>query len=229
MKEIPNIEKKIRVVFKNKNLLTQAFCHRSYVNENPDFKLGNNERLEFLGDAVLELSVTECLYRNYPDSPEGDLTSWRASLVNTKMLSETIKEMGINDFILLSKGEAKDLGKLRSSILANVFEALIGAIYLDSGYDKCYKFVEENLIRKLPQIIESGSYKDVKSRFQEESQRHKSTTPNYKIIKEWGPDHKKKFKIGAFLNETLVATGEGLSRQEAEENAAKKALKIKKW
>ncbi len=222
-------EKKIGANFKNKNLLTQALCHRSYLNENPSFELSHNERLEFLGDAVLELAITEYLYVNYPNNPEGDLTSWRASLVNTKMLSETAKELGINDFILLSKGEEKDLGRSRQSVLANTFEALIGAMYLDSGYNKCYQFIERELVKKLSKIIEEELYRDPKSYFQEEAQSRESITPNYKILKEWGPDHKKSFVVGVFLNDHLVAEGEGFSKQEAEEKAAESALKVKNW
>ncbi len=224
-----DFEKKTGISFKNKELLFQAFCHRSYLNENPKINVGHNERLEFLGDAVLELIVTEYLYKKYPEKPEGELTSWRASLVNTKILSETSKELGLNNYILLSKGEIREMGGLRQSILANTFEALIGAMYLDFGYDKCYSFVEKNLIKKLPQIIKLGLNKDAKSYFQEKSQSEELVTPVYKLLKEWGPDHKKKFKIGVFLNNNLIAEGEGYSKQEGEENAAQKALKIKGW
>ncbi len=227
--DFSDFEKKTGIVFKDKKLLLQAFCHRSYLNERPKINTGHNERLEFLGDAVLELIVTEYLFKKYPGKPEGDLTNWRASLVNTKILSETSKELGLNDFILLSKGEAKEMGGLRQSILANTFEALIGAMYLDFGYDKCYRFVEENLIKKLPQIIKLGLNKDAKSYFQEKAQSEESATPVYKLLKEWGPDHKKNFKIGVFINNNIVAEGEGHSKQEAEESAAKKALEIKKW
>jgi ribonuclease III len=227
--DFSDFEKKIEIFFKDKDFLIQAFCHRSYLNENPEFRLNHNERLEFLGDAVLELIVTEYLFRKYPEKPEGELTSWRASLVNTKRLSEVAKEIGLNDYILLSKGEIKENGQLRQSTLANTFESLVGAMYLDFGYDKCYKFVNKNLIKKLDKIIELGLNKDSKSCFQEKAQAEKSVTPIYKVLKEWGPDHKKTFRIGVFLNEELVAEGEGFSKQQGEEDAAKKALKIKGW
>ncbi len=227
--DFSDFEKRIELSFKNKDFLVQAFCHRSYLNENPGFRLNHNERLEFLGDAVLELIVTEYLFKQYPNNSEGELTSWRASLVNTKRLSEVAKELGLNDYILLSKGEKKENGQLRQSTLANTFESLIGAMYLDFGYDKCYKFVNKNLINKLNKIIELGLNKDSKSCFQEKAQAKKSITPIYKVIREWGPDHKKTFKIGVFLNDELIAEGEGSSKQEGEEDAARKALKIKGW
>ncbi len=215
--------------FENKDLLIQAFCHRSFLNENPDFYLEHNERLEFLGDAVLELVVTQYLYQKYPKKPEGELTNWRAALVNAKILGEISHNLGFNDFLLLSKGEAKELGKARQYILANTFEALIGAIYLDQGYKSCQDFIEKNLIVKLLEIIKKGLFKDAKSRFQEEAQERVGITPAYKVLEEWGPDHAKHFIVGIFLNEELVAKGEGSSKQEAEERAAKNALEIKNW
>ena len=229
MKDFSPLEKKLNLKFKNKDLLIQAFCHRSYLNENPDFYLNHNERLEFLGDAILELIVTEYLYQKYPKKPEGELTNWRAALVNAKMLSEASKDLDFNDFLLLSRGEAKELGKARQYILANTFEALIGAIYLDQGLDSCKKFIKKNLIKKLPHIIEAGLFKDTKSRFQEEAQERVGITPAYKVLEEWGPDHAKHFIIGVFLNKELVAKGEGSSKQEAEETAAKNALDAKGW
>lgn len=207
----------------------QAFCHRSYLNENPECRLENNERLEFLGDAVLELIITEYLFAKYPKNPEGDLTNWRAALVNAKTLSETAQEIGLNDFLLLSRGESKELGKARQYILANTYEALVGAIYLDIGYDAAKIFIHENLIKKLPLIIEKGLYKDAKSSFQEEAQERASITPTYKVLGEIGPDHAKEFTVGVFLDRTLVAKGVGSSKQEAEEDAAKKALEKKNW
>ena len=229
MIDFSRFEKKIGISFKNKDLLIQAFCHRSYLNENPGFRLYHNERLEFLGDAVLELIVTEYLYCKYPEKPEGELTSWRASLVNTKILSETAKEIELNEFLLLSKGEIKEMGALRRSTLANTFEALIGAMYLDFGYQKCYKFIEEKLIKNLSSIIKLGLNKDAKSFFQEKAQAEESITPAYKVLNEWGPDHRKIFKVGVFLNDKFIAEGEGSSKQEGEEDAAKRALKVKKW
>jgi len=229
MKDFPQLEKKLGLEFKNKDFLVQAFCHRSFLNENPDFKIPHNERLEFLGDAVLEQVVTEYLYQKYPKKTEGELTNWRAALVNSKMLSEVAKYLNFNDFLLLSRGEQKELGKARQYILADTFEALIGAIYLDQGYEACKEFIKKYLIVKLPEIIEKGLFKDAKSRFQEEAQERVGITPIYKVLEEWGPDHAKHFIIGVFLGEELIAKGEGSSKQEAEEEAAKNALEIKNW
>src|SRR3989344_5952244 len=229
MKDFDLFEKKLGLEFTNKDLLTQAFVHRSYLNENPDFGLDQNERLEFLGDAVLELVVTNYLYKEYPKKAEGELTNWRAALVNAKMLTQVAEQSGFNDFLLLSRGETKELGKARQYILANTFEALIGALYLDCGYEAADEFIKKYLIKNLPEIIKSGSYKDAKSAFQEQAQEKDGITPVYKIIKEWGPDHKKKFTVGVFLEDTMIAQGEGYSKQEAEEEAAKMALEIKNW
>lgn len=229
IKDFSPFEKKIDLEFKNKDLLIQAFCHRSYLNENPDFYLDQNERLEFLGDAILELIVTEYLYQKYPKKSEGELTNWRAALVNAKQLGSLAKSLGFNDFLLLSHGEAKELGKARQYILANTFEALIGAIYLDLGYEACQSFIEKNLIKKLPEIIKKGLFRDAKSCFQEEAQEKAGITPAYKVLEEWGPDHARHFIIGIFLEEELVAKGEGSSKQEAEETAAKNALETKNW
>ncbi len=224
MKDFEPFEKKLGLKFKNKDLLTQAFAHRSYLNENPSFHLEHNERLEFLGDAVLELVVTDHLYRDYPEKTEGDLTNWRAALVNAKMLTRVAEELGFNDFLLLSRGETKELGKARQYILANSFEALIGSIYLDSGYEPADKFIKKYLMAHLPDIIKNQLYKDAKSQFQEEVQEKEGITPTYKVVKEWGPDHAKKFIVGVFLEDKKVAEGEGSSKQEAEEDAARHAL-----
>lgn len=229
MKDFSIFEKKLGLKFKNKDLFTQAFVHRSYLNENPDFNLNQNERLEFLGDAVLELVVTEELYKKYPEKSEGELTNWRAALVNAKMLTSVAEELDFNDFLLLSRGETKELGKARQYILANTFEALIGSIYLDLGYAPAEKFIKKYLIKNLSDIIKNGSYKDSKSQFQEEAQDRAGVTPVYKVIKEWGPDHQKNFTVGVFLAEELVAKGEGSSKQEAEEQAAKEGLEVKGW
>jgi ribonuclease-3 len=229
MKDFSTLEKKLGLNFGNKDLLTQAFTHRSYLNENPSFNLEHNERLEFLGDAVIELIVTEYLYKQYPEKPEGDLTNWRAALVNAKMLTSVAEELGFNDFLLLSRGEAKEGGKARAYILANTFEALLGALYLDSGYKPADEFIKKYLLKNLSNIIKDGSYKDSKSKFQEEAQERASVTPNYKVMKESGPDHEKSFVVGVFLGDELVAEGEGSSKQEAEEAAAKKAIEVKNW
>jgi len=229
MKDFSIFEKKIGVSFKNKDLLTQAFAHRSYLNENPDFKFDHNERLEFLGDAVMELIVTDHLYRDYPEKAEGELTNWRAALVNAKMLKSIAEEIGFNDFLLLSRGEAKEGGKARAYILANTFEALLGAIYLDLGYQAADSFVKKYLMVKLAKVVETGAYKDSKSRFQEEAQEKKGITPSYKVMKETGPDHNKNFVVGVFLGDELVAEGQGSSKQEAEEEAARLGLDAKNW
>ncbi len=229
MKDFSPLEKKLKIKFKNKDLLVQAFVHRSYINENPNFRLFHNERLEFLGDAVLELVVTEYLFKKYPAKPEGELTNWRAALVNAKMLSEIAQKLGFNDFLLLSRGEAKETGKARQYILANTFEAFVGSLYLDQGYDTCSKFIEKEVIKELPRIIKNRLFKDAKSLFQEKAQEMVGITPAYKVLKEWGPDHAKHFVIGVFLKDELVAEGEGSSKQEAEEEAAKQALEIKNW
>jgi len=229
MKNFSLLEKKLNLKFKNKDLLIQAFCHRSYLNENPNFHLSHNERLEFLGDAVLELVVTEELYKNYPKKTEGELTNWRASLVNAKMLSGLAKDLDFNDYLLLSRGESKDLGKSRQYILANTVEAFIGALYLDQGYKICQNFIKRFLIIKLPEIISKGLFKDAKSRFQEEAQEKLGITPCYQVLEEWGPDHTKNFIVGVFLDKELVAKGHGSSKQEAELEAAKNALEVKEW
>jgi ribonuclease-3 len=229
MKDFSIFEKKIGLNFKNKDLLTQAFTHRSYLNENSDFKLDHNERLEFLGDAVMELIVTEHLYKEHPEKSEGELTNWRAALVNAKMLTSVAEEIGFNEFLLLSKGEAKEEGKARAYILANTFEALLGSIYLDLGYKAVDEFLQKYLMIKLAEVIKTGAYKDSKSKFQEEAQDKKGITPSYKVLKETGPDHNKKFVVGVFLGEELVAEGSGSSKQEAEEESAKLALNIKNW
>lgn len=228
MKDLSKLESKIEIKFKNKNLLTQSLVHRSYLNEHPNFFLEHNERLEFLGDAVLELIVTNYLYNTYKN-PEGDLTSWRAALVNAKILSQLASSIDLDHFLYLSKGEAKDQGKAREYILADAFEALIGAIFLDQGLDKTAKFLKKQLIVKLPNILKNKLYIDPKTRFQEISQDKLKITPTYKVLKESGPDHAKYFKIGVFLNDELITEGEGMSKQEAQLKAAENALKVKKW
>lgn len=228
MKDLSILEQKLGVKFKKQDLLKQALTHRSYLNENPDFKLNHNERLEFLGDAVLQVAVTERLYREYPNS-EGELTNWRAALVNAKKLAEVAENIGLNDFILLSRGEAKDIGRARQYILANATEALIGAIYLDQGIEVVGSFVEENILSHLPEILKIGAYRDAKSIFQEEAQERVGITPSYEVLDEWGPDHAKHFKVGVFLENELVAEGEGSSKQEAQQKAAEAALKTKNW
>jgi ribonuclease-3 len=223
------LEDFLKIKFNNRDYLTTALTHRSYINEHPDFVLGHNERLEFLGDAVLEVIVTEHLYKNY-ENPEGDLTNWRASLVNAIMLSKLAVEIGLDDYLLLSRGEAKDKdSKARQYILANAIEALIGAIYLDQGIEKVKEFVDERLLTKLPYIIEHKLYLDPKSRFQEAVQDKLGVTPTYKVLSESGPDHAKVFKVGVFIGDEMVTDGEGTSKQEAQVQAAEKALQVKGW
>ena len=222
-------EEKIGVKFKDKNLLQQAFTHRSYLNENPSLGLEQNERLEFLGDAVLELAITEYLYEKYPKKTEGEMTALRAALVNAVTLSEAANNLNIGDLMLLSKGEAKSLGKARQYILANAFEALIGAIYLNGGYEETFDFLEKNLFGKIEEVIEKKLWIDAKSLFQEKVQELESVTPSYKVLAESGPDHEKVFTMGVFLGDKLMAEGKGASKQEAEQDAARKALKAKNW
>lgn len=228
MKELSLLENILGVVFKEKKILEEALTHRSYINEHPKCGLNHNERLEFLGDAVLELVVTEYLYTKY-DKPEGELTNWRASLVNAEMLGDLAYELGIDRFIMVSKGEHKDNGKARHYILADALEAIIGAMYLDQGYKKCEDFIVKYLLVKLPGIIKNKLYRDSKSLFQEASQEKVGITPSYHVLREWGPDHAKRFEIGLFLNEEMVAIGEGSSKQEAEQDAAQKGLAVKGW
>ncbi len=230
MPELSNLQKALGFNFKNTDLLRQAMVHRSYLNEHPEFPCGHNERLEFLGDAVLEIVVTEHLYLNYPDTPEGDLTNWRASLVNAKMLYVIAAEMGLEAYLYLSRGEAKDKNKKsRHYILANAVEALIGAIYLDKGLDQAKEFILKQIVVKLPEILKTQAYLDPKSRFQEQSQDKRGITPRYDIIEEDGPDHAKTFTVGLYLGEELIVTGQGSSKQEAQVDAAGKGLKILNW
>ncbi len=229
MRDFSLFEQKFNLKFNNENLLIQAFTHRSYLNENKDFKLFHNERLEFLGDAVLELVVTEYLYLNYPEKTEGELTSWRASLVNSNILGEVAGKLDFNDFILLSSGEEKQKGKARKYILANAFESFIGALYLDQGKEACAIFIEENLIPELEIVLREKLYKSAKTKLQERAQEEISVTPAYNLIEETGPDHKKAFEIGVYLDDNLLAKGKGFSKQEAEEDAAQKALETKGW
>ncbi len=229
MPEITQLEKIIGFKFDNQDLLVQAVVHRSYLNEHPDFKLDHNERLEFLGDAVLELAVTEHLYDNYPN-PEGELTNWRASLVNGDSLAEVGKNLGIEEFILMSRGESRDKNsKARMYILANAMEAIIGAIYLEHGFSSAKKFILKNIVVKLEDIIKKKLYIDPKSNFQEKAQEKEGVTPSYKMISSQGPDHAKVFKVGVYLDKELVATGEGSSKQEAQIQAAQNALVKRKW
>lgn len=229
MIDFSNFEKKTKIIFKNKALLQQAFIHRSYINENPGTKLSHNERLEFLGDAVLELIVTDFLYKKYPSYTEGELTALRSALVNAVIISEIALNIGMNDYLLLSKGEAKDKGKARSYILANTYEAYIGALYLDQGIDVVEKFLHKSLLPKTSEIVLKKLWRDAKSLVQERAQEFVNVTPAYKVLSESGPDHDKHFTVGIFFGSSLIGEGKGQSKQEAEQKAAEAALKAKNW
>jgi ribonuclease III len=228
-KNFEKLEKVIGIKFNNPDHLVQALVHRSFLNENRDFPLAHNERLEFLGDAVLELVVTEFLFENYLN-PEGELTNWRAALVNGTMCAKVANEIDLNPYLFLSHGEAKDIGtKARDYILANATESLIGAIYVDQGWDVAKQFITRWIITQLPEVLEKGLWMDPKSRFQEAAQEYLGMTPTYRVLKEEGPDHDKKFVIGVYLDKEKVTEGIGTSKQEGQVDAAEKGLKIKKW
>lgn len=229
MKDFTLLEKNLDIYFENKGLLQQAFIHRSYINEQSGSGLSHNERLEFLGDAVMELIVTDYLYEYFPKNPEGELTAYRASLVNTITISDTARELGFDEFLILSKGESKDTGKARAYILANTYEAFIGALYLDQGYNTARSFVHTTLIKKLDYIIQHGLWRDAKSYVQERSQEIESVTPSYRVIHQVGPDHDKTFTVGIYFGDKLIAEGKGSSKQEAETDAARNALEVRGW
>jgi len=229
MIQFSDFEKKTKINFKNKDLLKQAFIHRSYINENPGLHLSHNERLEFLGDAVLELIVTDFLYKKFPSYTEGELTAVRSALVNAIIISEVALKVGMNDYLLLSKGEAKDNGKARQYILANTYEAYIGAVYLDQGYDLVKKFITTTLLPHTDEIVSKKLWRDAKSLVQEKAQEFVGVTPAYKVLHESGPDHDKHFTVGILFGVNLIAEGKGKSKQEAEQKAAEAALKIKNW
>lgn len=217
-------EKVLSISFNDLELLITAFTHRSYLNEHKKSVKEHNERLEFLGDAVLELSVTEYLYANFSE-PEGVLTNWRSSLVRTESLAESANKLKIETFLRLSKGEEHGTKRARVQILANTFEAIIGAIYLDQGYEIANKFISEQIISKFNKIRKSGIYSDFKSKLQEIAQKTENLTPSYKVIKEEGPDHDKNFKVGVFVGDKMRGDGEGPSKQSAQQKAAERALK----
>ncbi len=228
MSNYKEIEKIVGIKFKNQDLIQEALTHRSYLNENRELNIKHNERLEFLGDAVLELVVTEYLFNNY-DNPEGELTNWRASLVKGDNLAEVADELDIEQFLMMSKGEGKDMGRARKYRLANMVEAIIGAMYLDQGYEPVNKFINKNIVSKLKNIIKNKTYLDAKSYFQQKAQEEMQTTPHYEVIKEWGPDHDKIFLVGVFVNKEKIAEGEGASKQDAQREAAANGLKAKSW
>lgn len=221
--------KSVAVSFNDQTLLQQAFIHRSFINENPRSGLEHNERLEFLGDAVLELVVTEFLYSTYPHHNEGDLTAYRSALVNAVTLGQVADSLSFNDMMKLSKGEAKDVSRARSSILADAYEAFVGALYLDQGYDIAKAFISRTVLIKTEDIIKQGLYKDAKSYVQEKAQELKNVTPAYRVLGEEGPDHDKRFTVGIYFGEELIAEGQGKSKQEAETQSAREALLKNGW
>lgn len=229
MKDFNIFEESIGIIFSDKEILKRAFTHRSYINENPRSGLSHNERLEFLGDAVLELVVTDHLFRAYPDHTEGDLTAYRSALVNAVVAAEVAQDLNMNEYLLLSKGESKDTGRARQTILANAYESFIGALYLDQGYETCDKFIKRTLVPKLAEIINKKLWRDAKSHIQEEAQDRLGVTPSYEVIGQLGPDHDKFFTVGIFFGDKKIAEGKGRSKQEAQQSAAQAALNIKGW
>lgn len=225
MTDLLPLQKTLGVTFENQDTLLQAVTHRSYLNENPEWKLDHNERLEFLGDAVLELVVTDHLYHHY-QLPEGELTNLRSAIVRGEMLAKIAEEMQVDDFMLMSRGERKDTGKARQYILANAVEAVIGAVYLDQGYDAAKTVINTYVIAKLEQVVEQGLHIDSKSKFQELAQAKHRVTPTYQVIEEVGADHNKQFLVGAFLGDRKVGEGSGSSKQEAQQQAAQQALEL---
>ncbi len=226
---LTNLQKKLGVTFVDPQHLLTAITHRSYLNEHREAKQDHNERYEFLGDAVLELVVTDFLFQKYPEKPEGELTAVRAALVNTISISEAGVRLGINDFLLLSKGEERDTGRARQYILANAFEAIIGAIYLDQGYESAKNFIGDELFDLTDTIVAKRLWQDAKSRFQELAQEHTNITPSYDMISQVGPDHDRVFTVGVFLGSEKIGEGKGRSKQEAEQEAALKAIEARNW
>jgi len=223
--DLSALEKKLGTAFKNQDILTEALTHRSYLNEYPTWPLPHNERLEYLGDAVLELVVSEELFKKFPKEPEGPLTVFRAALVNYQILARVAEDVGLQNFILMSRGERKDTGRAREVILANAIEAVIGAMYLDQGIEKVRPFIKKFVIKNLDEVLKTKSYKDAKSELQELAQEKMKVTPTYNVLGESGPAHRRLFRMGVYFGEKLMAEGEGPSKQEAEIDAAKHALK----
>jgi ribonuclease III len=223
MNPLSEFQDRLGVKFNDMGLLERAFIHRSYLNEHPSLGLEHNERLEFLGDAVLEIVVTDFLYRNYPN-PEGDLTNWRSALVKTESLAAVAASLEIATYFKLSRGEAKGNARSHALISANAVEAIIGAIYLDQGYDAAGRFITDNIVSRLPEILASGSWMDPKSKFQETAQERFGLTPGYRVIDEAGPDHDKVFTIGVYVGDKLFGRGSGSSKQAAQQVAAAVAL-----
>lgn len=218
------LEKKINIKFKDISILKRALTHRSYINENSNQDLKSNERLEFLGDAILQYLSSEHIFQEYSSYPEGELTNLRARLVNTISLAEESSRLDFSQYLFISNGE-REIAAESNHILANTFEAVVAAIYLDQGIDICKDFVMKELLYKTQEIVEKGELKDPKSLFQEISQEKFTTTPFYKLIQDDGPDHDKTFVIGAYISKKLIATGTGSSKRKAEQSAAENALK----
>jgi len=229
MKDFTPLENALGVTFNDKSIIEQAFIHRSYINENPRSGLAHNERFEFLGDAVVELIVTDHLFRTYPTHNEGELTAFRSALVNAVVMADVATSLGMNEYLLLSKGEAKDTGRARQTILANVYESFIGGLYLDQGYGPCATFIATTLLPRLSDIIAKKAWKDPKSTVQEKAQELVGVTPSYKVLTEVGPDHDKQFTIGIYFGDKKIAEGRGKSKQEAQQSAAEAALTAKGW
>lgn len=219
-----SLEKRLDFTIKNPRLFREALTHRSYLNERPDWPEDHNERLEYLGDAVLELIVSENLFHRFPHFPEGQLTVLRAALVNYQMLARIALRLDLEELILMSRGEARDTKKAKETILANALEAVIGAVYLDQGLERTRKVVENLILTHLDDVLKTKSYRDPKSEFQELIQEKLKLTPTYRVLGESGPAHEKTFTIGVYLDDELVAEGRGSSKQEGEIEAAKKAL-----
>ena len=226
---LARLEASIGVVFLEKEHLLTAITHRSYLNEHKEARQGHNERYEFLGDAILELVVTDFLFHKYPEKPEGELTAIRAALVNTNSLADAASKLQLSEYLLLSRGEERDTGRARQYILANTFESIIGAIYLDQGYTVAKEFVAAQLFDKTETIVAKRLWQDAKSRFQELAQEHASITPSYETLNQTGPDHDRVFTVGVFLGKEKIAEGKGRSKQEAEQSAAEAAIESKGW
>lgn len=227
MKNLKILEKQIKISFKDKDLLKNAFIHRSYLNENKDLSLSSNEKLEFLGDSVLSFITSVYLYKGYPLLKEGEYTEIKSSIVKTGSLAAAAQELQLGDYLFLSKGEESGGGIKNKNILADCFEALIGSIFIDQGFEKAYSFVVKNLFRqRLDTIISGNLYFAAKSRLQELSQAKHKMVPQYKVLEEKGPEHRRTFRIGIFLNGKKLAEGSGPSKKQAEEEAASKALKM---
>jgi len=223
------LEKELQIKIENKELFDNAFIHRSYLNEHPELKMGSNERLEFLGDAVLELAVTEELYEQFPDREEGELTNIRSALVKGEALALISIDLNLGEFLILSKGEEKSGGREKNYILAHTVESIIGAIHLDQGYETAKKMIKKTIMSRLNEVLEKKLYIDAKSYFQEQAQAHTGITPIYETIDESGPDHNKTFTMAVKLADEIIGTGQGNSKQTAEQDAARNALDKQGW